>query len=73
MRGVDVSDQLQASYSYQVRSHKWWHRIFYFLLDMTIVNINNVQGCDFANRSQRCILFSALRSSKGRYLAGLTC
>jgi hypothetical protein len=39
MRGIDVADQLRASYSCQVRSHKWWHRIFYFLLDMTIVNM----------------------------------
>jgi hypothetical protein len=39
MCGVDVADQLRASYSCQVRSHKWWHRIFYFLLDMTIVNM----------------------------------
>jgi hypothetical protein len=28
MRGVDVADQLRASYSCQTRSHKWWHRIF---------------------------------------------
>jgi hypothetical protein len=39
MRGVDVADQLRASYSCQVRSHKWWHRIFYFLVDMTLVNM----------------------------------
>jgi hypothetical protein len=39
MRGVDVADQLRASYSAQVRSHKWWHRIFFFLLDMTVVNM----------------------------------
>jgi hypothetical protein len=30
MRGVDVADQLLASYSCQVRSHKWWHHIFFF-------------------------------------------
>jgi hypothetical protein len=29
MRGVDVANQLQASYSSQSRSHKWWHRIFF--------------------------------------------
>jgi hypothetical protein len=29
MRGIDVADQLWASYSCQVRSHKWWHRIFF--------------------------------------------
>jgi hypothetical protein len=39
MRGVDVTDQLRASYSSQTRSHKWWHRIFWFLIDMTLVNM----------------------------------
>jgi hypothetical protein len=39
MRGVDVADQLHASYSTQNRIHKWWHRIFVFLLDMTVVNM----------------------------------
>lgn len=38
MRGVDVADQLRGEYSCQVRSHKWWHRIFFFLLDTTMVN-----------------------------------
>ena len=37
MRGVDVADQLCASYSCQVQSHKWWHRIFFFLLDLIVV------------------------------------
>jgi hypothetical protein len=39
MRGVDVADQLRASYSSQIWSHKWWHRIFMALLDITEVNI----------------------------------
>jgi hypothetical protein len=39
MRGVDVADQLCASYSSQTRSHKWWHRVWNFLLDMTVVNM----------------------------------
>jgi hypothetical protein len=39
MRGVDVADQLRASYSCQSRSHKWWHRAFHFLLDQTVVNM----------------------------------
>ena len=38
MRGVDVADQLRASYSSQTRSHKWWHRVFWFLMDTSIVN-----------------------------------
>jgi hypothetical protein len=39
MRGIDVADQLRVSYSFQTRSHKWWHRIFWFLIDMTEVNM----------------------------------
>jgi hypothetical protein len=35
MCGVDVADQLRASYSIQNRMHKWWHKVFFFfLLDM---------------------------------------
>jgi hypothetical protein len=39
MRGVDVADQLRASYTFQTRSHKWWHRIFFPLLNIMEVNI----------------------------------
>ena len=39
MHGINVADQLRVLYSCQVWSHKWWHHIFYFLLDMTIVNM----------------------------------
>jgi hypothetical protein len=39
MRGVDVVDQLQASYSNQNQSHKWWHGVFLFLIDMTVINM----------------------------------
>ena len=39
MCGVDVADQLRASNYTQNRSHKWWHRIFFVLLDITVVNM----------------------------------
>jgi hypothetical protein len=39
MRGVNVTDQLQALYSSQSQSHKWWHWIFLALLDIAEVNI----------------------------------
>jgi hypothetical protein len=38
MRGVDVSDHLRTSYSIQMRSHKWWHKVFIFGFDQSIVN-----------------------------------
>lgn len=38
MRGVDVADQLRGSYTCQTRSHKWWHKIFFYLQDTSLVN-----------------------------------
>ena len=38
MRGVDVGDQIRANYSSQLRSHKWWHKLFFFILDQSVVN-----------------------------------
>ena len=39
MHGVNVVDQLYASYSTQNCTHKWWHTVFFFSLDMTIINM----------------------------------
>jgi hypothetical protein len=38
MRGVDVTDQLRGNYSSQLRCHKWWMKIFHFIVDQTMVN-----------------------------------
>jgi hypothetical protein len=39
MRGVDVVDQLRGIYSCLTRSHKWWHRLFFYMLDNTVCNM----------------------------------
>ncbi|XP_040078205.1 piggyBac transposable element-derived protein 4-like isoform X2 [Ixodes scapularis] len=38
MGGVDCFDQKRNAYPVDRRSKKWWHRIFYFLVDAAIVN-----------------------------------
>ena len=38
MGGVDMHDMLRQKYGISRKSKKWWHRIFFGLLDMTIVN-----------------------------------
>lgn len=38
MGGVDRFDQMLECYAIGRRSVKWWHRIFYYLLDLAIVN-----------------------------------
>jgi len=38
MRGVDVSDQLRGSYSVQLATKKWWHRVYFFAMDTALTN-----------------------------------
>ncbi|EEC12994.1 conserved hypothetical protein [Ixodes scapularis] len=38
MGGVDRFDQKRKTYVADRRSEKWWHRIFYYLLDAAVVN-----------------------------------
>ncbi|KAG0572756.1 hypothetical protein KC19_VG122300 [Ceratodon purpureus] len=38
MRGVDVTDQLRGNYCSQLRCHKWWIKLFHFIVDQTMVN-----------------------------------
>ncbi|XP_030751377.1 piggyBac transposable element-derived protein 4-like [Sitophilus oryzae] len=47
MNFVDKFDQLRATYGIDRKSHKWWHRIFFFFIDSALVNafiINNFLG-----------------------------
>lgn len=38
MGGVDRLDQLRERYEVGRRSVKWWHRLMYFLIDVSVVN-----------------------------------
>ena len=38
MGGVDVFDSRRKTYSFSRKSRKWWHRLFYFLVDAAITN-----------------------------------
>jgi hypothetical protein len=38
MNGVDVADQLRTYYSTKLRSRKWWHTFFFWVLDTAICN-----------------------------------
>ena len=40
MDGVDKCDQLVLYYGYAHRSRKWWKKVFFHLLDVSIVNAN---------------------------------
>ena len=38
MNGVDVADQLTVFYSIQRNTRKWWRKLFFWMLETTIVN-----------------------------------
>lgn len=38
MNNVDVFDQLKAAYGINRKAKKWWHKLFFHFLNMTIVN-----------------------------------
>ena len=38
MGGVDLADAKRTVYSCSRKSKKWWHRIFYFVIDVCVVN-----------------------------------
>jgi hypothetical protein len=39
MGGVDLADARRKTYSCSRRSKKWWHRLFYYLVDVSVVNV----------------------------------
>ena len=38
MGGVDLADARRKTYSCSRRAKKWWHRLFYYLLDVAVVD-----------------------------------
>jgi hypothetical protein len=38
MGSVDKADMLKALYEVNRKSRKWWHRIFWYFRDVTVVN-----------------------------------
>ena len=38
MNGVDVSDQLTVFYAFVRKTRKWWRKLFFWLLEVSVVN-----------------------------------
>ena len=38
MNSVDISDQLTVFYSFVRRTRKWWRKLFFYLLETSVVN-----------------------------------
>jgi hypothetical protein len=71
MRGVDVADHLRGNYTTQVHTHKWWHRVFFFLLDVTVTNmyIMYIQILQRLGRSEEGITHLQFRNGLAQALS----
>ena len=38
MNGVDVADQLTVFYSFVRKTRKWWRKLFFYLMEVSVVN-----------------------------------
>ncbi|XP_075210592.1 uncharacterized protein LOC142317942 [Lycorma delicatula] len=45
MNFVDKFDQLKTTYEIDHKSHKWWHRIFFYFIDAAVVNAFIIHKC----------------------------
>ena len=69
MGGVDLADARRKIYSCSRRSKKWWHRLFYYLLDVSVVNsfivLNESPHC--ARRTQKAFILELAEQLMGHY------
>lgn len=49
MNGVDVADQLTVFYSFVRKTRKWWRKLFFYFLEVSVVNSYILYKCSVAN------------------------
>ena len=79
MGGVDKADMLCAVYGIGRKSKKWWHRIFFGLIDRTLVNAaiaynklerENMSSLDFRRSVAQSLITLSRKPRVGRSLKG---
>ena len=65
MGGVDLADFKRKIYSCSRKSAKWWHRLFYYCVDVCIVNAHILQGL---SPHQQCMKQKEFRLELAREL-----
>ena len=69
MGGVDLADARRKTYSCSRRSKKWWHRLFYYLVDVSVVNsyilLSESPHC--ASRTQKEFILELSQELMGKF------
>jgi hypothetical protein len=68
MQGVDAIDHLCGNYSYQFKCHKWWVKIFHFVVDLTAINAYVAWICKMEELDLRIMLHLAFKIALGKHL-----
>jgi Transposase IS4 len=65
MRGVDVTSQRMSYYKYERRTPRWWLHVFWFLLDIAIINSHilyrQYRQCKMTSHAFRLELATSLK------------
>ena len=72
MNGVDVMDQYTVSYPFVRKTLKWWRKVFFWLLDVSVTN-SYALYCDTVSRPMAHIRFrrSIVESYAAQYLSSI--
>lgn len=68
MRDVDVTDELRVNYNLQLRCHRWWVKLFNFVVDQSLVNGYVTWVKDMENLGLRVMPHLAFKVVVGRHL-----
>jgi hypothetical protein len=69
MRGMDKTNQLWGIYSYISWNHKWWHQLFFYMLDTTVTNMWIIHS-DFSFRFlEKSMIHMCFQLQLGKQLA----
>jgi hypothetical protein len=71
MKGIDVHEKMKGYYSTQTKDHKWWHRVFFHLLDTSLLNAYIMYKYAIKKASKRPILHYKLNYYVARHCKGM--
>jgi hypothetical protein len=68
MGGVDVADQYISSYSFIRKSKKWWHKMFFWLLEVAVVNSFILYNLSAASNQKPKLSHKKVQAAAGQIL-----
>ena len=71
MDEVDVADQLRTNYQIRIKSNKWWHPIFWSVINTAICNAHLLYKVGIADQATEVMYHSDFRAKLAQQLVQL--